>query len=93
MSVKTYRRCETCGNRLGYRTLPSAPLFAYLIGRYGDNRSAWARATGVERTHLSKMATRQSKIYLSTADRVCDALGVHPVELWGDLYYDAAGVA
>ena len=43
---------------------------------------------GVDPSVVSLWSTgRQKRLQLSTAERIADHLGTHPVLIWGDAYY------
>lgn len=51
------------------------------------SRSALARRARTHREDLWRL--ERDGVTLRMADRICDALGVHPIELWGDDYLAA----
>ena len=51
-------------------------------------RLAEAELFGVDPSVVSLWSTgRQKRLQLSTAERIADHLGTHPVLIWGDAYY------
>ena len=50
--------------------------------------SEFARRVGIDRAQLLRWR-REGGITLDGADRIADALGLHPTELWGDDYWNA----
>lgn len=82
--------------------LPLAPLMA-LAGfdhatvqvpcRNGGYSERWAGQTFLaELTFWSKTAVRgwvTRGLSVETAEDVCDRLGIHPCEVWGDLWIEA----
>lgn len=57
--------------------LPYAPLCAF-----APTRKALARRLDIDRHAL--VILERNGITLAAADRICDRLGVHPTEIWGD---------
>lgn len=48
--------------------------------------STFARRVGVSRRAVARWK-RSGMIARYVAEQVCDSLGVHPVEVWGDDYF------
>lgn len=66
-----------------------ATLFAFDSNE--AERCQWNfRSYGIKSGEFYRCARKG--LTVKKAEDWCDALGVHPVEIWGDAYYAAAGI-
>jgi hypothetical protein len=71
------------------RPLPAAPLLEALESACRRRQVSLSELLGGERSSLRRRAERiraAGTVQLRAAEVLCDVLGVHPRELWGDLY-------
>jgi len=79
---------------IGMHLLPTKPLIEYLnktypelhvTGGYKEDKVVvLADRAGIDRRTIFRWFAGQDGVWLDTADRMCEALEVHPSEIWED---------
>ena len=84
---------------IGMHLLPTKPLTDYILSRYPDIRErtlgydnrhksmtygTLSVCSGVSTRTFSRLFTGQPELFVNTAERICQGLGIHPAEIWED---------
>lgn len=70
-------------------SLPAAPFLEAFERRGGLRLSRWKHEVGAERFYKAvRIAREKGRIPIASADRLAVALGMHPCEIWGNLWWD-----
>ena len=85
------RRMQTTDtySQLALNLFPVEPLVAE-IERSRVSHKELARRSAVPRRTVQRVLTAQKEVTFSVADKLCYALGTHPIFLWGDLWIESA---
>lgn len=68
---------------------PSTPLLEYVTASYGTiSAGEVGGRIGVNSSAVEKWRKTGSGLLAKTADTAAISLGVHPLEIWGDLWLD-----
>jgi transcriptional regulator with XRE-family HTH domain len=77
---------------IGMHLLPTKPLTEYLDQQYPelhvtgpykeDKITTLADRAGISVRSFNRWFAGQEELWVNSADRVCNALGVHPSEIW-----------
>lgn len=77
-------RAATEAARAAVKGLPAEPIRRLLQHALADGTSTreLAARTGLERRLIQRLLAGQPRLRYVTADLICQALGVHPLDVW-----------
>ena len=78
---------------IGMHLLPTKPLTEYLEYTYPElavqsrykehSKHGLSRQTGIPKRTIQRWFNGQEHVWIDTADRFCNSLGIHPSRIWG----------